>query len=682
YIRFNGDSSEIRFDGSDENTVYDLGFASNSWLDGLDTEIPAGILDENGAFRTKITYPSQCENGVQDENELGIDCGGPCGVCSEDTEPTDPITNGGCGNGIIDGDEWCDYSASTVSNLRCSDFGYEGSDKVKCDINCVVDLSYCPGYNPSANETCEFLTKTTREQEIGEFKPSLSSGGETSDAVGLIATAGDYMYAKSYGDYDGADNNLAKIRKSDGVVVENVNTLSSSISMFYYPAHTDYLGFHEEGVIYNGYISSGKIQILDLKINQKYWSSTPSSFIMKPDDSNVAASSGYVLLTTDGKYIYNLSYKISSLYDGFKVKIYDPKNNMKMINSWSTSYPSFDVGGIVADGGYLYAIEKGNNARIIRMNAETGAYIYSWRTENDFGYAEFDGVDDYMIIPTTSDFNFGNGGVSYSAWIKTLSSETDYIVHHDYTNDIYYYIVGGRARALIRDQYGNYRYRTSASKINDNRWHNFTFTWNGLTDELNLYVDGIKDQSETVINGGSVGPIELTNTVFIGGASSYSYKGSLSELRIYNRVLSDSEIRSITYSDDVDSILSLQNGLIAYYPFQTQTVRAIESSNSDNLIPNGNINSYPTVGNSWGTYNTNQYNSAIYFNIGNISSVENNIVTLSSIEHPMYTYDVLRPESSGGGVVAGRDYLIKKHSANTFSLHEYNSSQDGSLGFA
>ncbi|MCF7795832.1 IPT/TIG domain-containing protein, partial [Patescibacteria group bacterium] len=445
-IRFNGDSEKIEFNGTDENIIYDLGSSSNAWRDDLNTEVPAGVLDENGAFRTKITYPPQCENGIQDEDELGVDCGGPCASCPEDEDPDDPVVSGTCGNGVIDGDEWCDYSASTASNLKCSDFGYDSSDKVRCDTSCVVDLSFCPGYNPSPNETCEFLTKDTREQEVGEFKPKFSGGGETSDAVGLTATAGDYMYVKSYSAYDGDDQNLTKVRKSDGVVVENIGTLSSSISMFYHPPYTDYLGFHEDGVIYNGYVDSGRIRILDLKINQKYWSKTPNSFLMRPDDSNVTASGGNVLLTFDGKYIYNLSYKISSLYDGFKVKVYDPKNNMRLVNSWSTSYPSFEVGGIVADAGYLYAIEKGDNARVVRMNAETGAYIYQWKTENDFGYAEFDGVDDYMVIPNTSDFNFGEGGITYSSWIKTTSSQTDYIAYHNHYSDVYYYITGGRVR--------------------------------------------------------------------------------------------------------------------------------------------------------------------------------------------------------------------------------------------
>jgi len=100
-----------------------------------------------------------------------------------------------------------------------------------------------------------------------------------------------------------------------------------------------------------------------------------------------------------------------------------------------------------------------------------------------------------------------------------------------------------------------------------------------------------------------------------------------------------------------------------------------------NILPSSDINSLPTYGNGWGTYNVNQYNSGNYFNIGTIDNVTNNIVTLSSVDHPIYTYDVLRPQTTGGGVTAGTDYFIKKHSENSFSLHQYNSSQDGSQGY-
>ncbi len=99
-----------------------------------------------------------------------------------------------------------------------------------------------------------------------------------------------------------------------------------------------------------------------------------------------------------------------------------------------------------------------------------------------------------------------------------------------------------------------------------------------------------------------------------------------------------------------------------------------------NTLDNPPINAYPTYGNGWGTYNTNQYNGNTYFSIGSISSVSNNIVTTSS-PHPLFSYSVVTPQTSGGGVTAGTNYLIKKLSATTFSLHAWNSSQDGSQGY-
>ena len=99
-----------------------------------------------------------------------------------------------------------------------------------------------------------------------------------------------------------------------------------------------------------------------------------------------------------------------------------------------------------------------------------------------------------------------------------------------------------------------------------------------------------------------------------------------------------------------------------------------------NLIPSPTINAYPTTGNGWGTYNTNQYGSGNYFSIGTVSNVTNNIITMTSA-HSLRTYDVVRPQTTGGGVVANNDYFIKKVSDTSFTLHAYNGSQDGSQGY-
>jgi hypothetical protein len=102
---------------------------------------------------------------------------------------------------------------------------------------------------------------------------------------------------------------------------------------------------------------------------------------------------------------------------------------------------------------------------------------------------------------------------------------------------------------------------------------------------------------------------------------------------------------------------------------------------TQNLIPNPSINARFGPGNGWRTYNTAQYNSNTYFSIGTIKSVIGNVVTLATIDRPIYTFDVLRAQTSGGGINAGTDYYVKKLSDNQFTLHAYNGSQDGTQGY-
>jgi hypothetical protein len=101
--------------------------------------------------------------------------------------------------------------------------------------------------------------------------------------------------------------------------------------------------------------------------------------------------------------------------------------------------------------------------------------------------------------------------------------------------------------------------------------------------------------------------------------------------------------------------------------------KSFKGEGTTNLIPSPTVNAYPTTGNGWGSYNTNQYNGAQYFSIGSIVSVSGN--------HPLRTYDVVNPQTTGGGVSAGVNYFIKKVSDTSFTLHAYNGSQDGSQGY-
>ena len=117
------------------------------------------------------------------------------------------------------------------------------------------------------------------------------------------------------------------------------------------------------------------------------------------------------------------------------------------------------------------------------------------------------------------------------------------------------------------------------------------------------------------------------------------------------------------------------------FMYDTGDGKSYKGEPTSNIVPTPNANSRFTTSNNWRTYNTNQYNSNTYFSIGTVSSVSNNIVTLGSVGRNIRSFDVLKPETTGGGVTAGANYVIKKISSTTFSLHEYNSSQDGSQGY-
>lgn len=123
-------------------------------------------------------------------------------------------------------------------------------------------------------------------------------------------------------------------------------------------------------------------------------------------------------------------------------------------------------------------------------------------------------------------------------------------------------------------------------------------------------------------------------------------------------------------------------GYDTYYGgVQGASTRFYKGEPTVNVVPSPQHNGRFTTSNNWASYNTNQYNSNNDFDIGTIGSVSNNIVTLSSVGRTIRSFDVLNPATTGGGVTAGTNYVIKKLSNTTFSLHAYNSSQNGSQGY-
>lgn len=95
----------------------------------------------------------------------------------------------------------------------------------------------------------------------------------------------------------------------------------------------------------------------------------------------------------------------------------------------------------------------------------------------------------------------------------------------------------------------------------------------------------------------------------------------------------------------------------------------------------GAANAYPSAGNNWGTLYDRFYNGGSFFSIGTIASVSSNIITVSSptsIFNSLATFDVIQPQTTGGGVTAGTNYYFKRLTATTFTLHQWDSTNDAS----
>ena len=122
----------------------------------------------------------------------------------------------------------------------------------------------------------------------------------------------------------------------------------------------------------------------------------------------------------------------------------------------------------------------------------------------------------------------------------------------------------------------------------------------------------------------------------------------------------------------VNSPSIVTNGLIFHYDMNSPS--SYVGPPLTNILPNGINAGYPTNPTGWATYNTNQYGSGTYFSIGTITSVSGNIITCPG--HPLRTYDVMQPQSTGGGVTGGTNYLVRKWDSNTFSLYAYDGTQD------
>ena len=212
-------------------------------------------------------------------------------------------------------------------------------------------------------------------------------------------------------------------------------------------------------------------------------------------------------------------------------------------------------------GWWLFNENGGNTAfDIARNNDGTLTNGPTW-VSGKFGPAlNFDGTADYVNVTDDNSLDVTTG-LTLSAWIKTTwnSIGTKQIITKDTngTNTRSFGLLIGVGAGLVSAaifKTGNSETRLDAAtgNIANGNWHFVAATYRFVTDGtsvLRIYVDGI----QVAVTSLAKGPILVTTTPVNIGRRPYAanenyFPGSIDNARIYNRQLSDKEVKELYVS--------------------------------------------------------------------------------------------------------------------------------------
>ena len=201
-----------------------------------------------------------------------------------------------------------------------------------------------------------------------------------------------------------------------------------------------------------------------------------------------------------------------------------------------------------------------------------------------------DGFDDYV---RTADSNEIGSTFSIMTWVRpdgnnTLANERTIIAKTTTTNG-YKLVLQNDNRVRMEWRVGATTYSAiTNAALPNSKWHNIAVTYGANT--ILMYIDGVVDRTATI----SVAPVSTASTFSIGAqyinktTINNLWKGDIDELRMWNRVVSATEIRFIMNQE----ILQNGTGTIGTIIPSTVTKNDISSLLWSNLFAYYSMNSY------------------------------------------------------------------------------------------
>lgn len=214
-------------------------------------------------------------------------------------------------------------------------------------------------------------------------------------------------------------------------------------------------------------------------------------------------------------------------------------------------------------------------------HGHSGALINgpTWVTSKMGQALSFDGVDDYVNISSLASTN---KTYSFSFWIKDNIAELrgDLIMFLDSEAGRFMLYYAGNGTNNIGYYDGNWNDFTNPP--NDHMWHHIAFVLNNSTSSGSYYLDG------NLQGNASYTGINIGGSTHIGAryvSTDYLFKGALDEFRIYNRVLSASDIQELYAQAPKDAAKTIPAASCSY---EDVSYAVSLAANGDNVtVPAG-----------------------------------------------------------------------------------------------
>lgn len=208
------------------------------------------------------------------------------------------------------------------------------------------------------------------------------------------------------------------------------------------------------------------------------------------------------------------------------------------------------VNADINDGLILYCPFNGNylDQTLTSTTIHYGQIQYNQGISGKAIY--LDGDDDYIELGNGMNLT---GDFTMNVWVNSDSaSRSDAAILAKYETNQYgpydFYLSYNCPAFWVSNGKGGYERYKSDSKLESGKWYMVTYTYQKSISKLSIYINGTLDCSFKCINITS-----NNDTVTIGRQafmfnpySHLEYKGYLDELRLYNRVLSFSEISALS----------------------------------------------------------------------------------------------------------------------------------------